>query len=131
MVTIHSHTTSTTFETVIRSESGHEILSDEPIEAGGHNTGMAPDELIISALASCTSATVRMYAQHKGWELKEVKTSITMVSGERSFDFLSIERKIEFIGNLDEKQRERLLAVANKCPVHKLLTGGIEVKTSL
>lgn len=131
MIHLTSKTKAANFETTISSASGHQITSDEPTEVGGQNKGLAPDELVLAALASCTSATLKMYAQHKGWDLQEVHTDIKMKTGERAIDFLSIERQVKLVGDLDEKQRERLLHVANKCPIHKLLSGGIEINTTL
>lgn len=131
MILINSKTATENFTTEIKSVSGHTLLSDEPEDIGGKNKGMSPDELILAALASCTSATVKMYAQHKKWDIQEIKTEIKLNTGKKPTDFQSIERKIEFIGDLDTKQRERLLQVANKCPIHKLLSEGIEIHTEL
>ena len=131
MVKIDSKTKNENYETEIISASGHTLTSDEPKDIGGQNKGMSPDELVIAALASCTSATLKMYAQRKEWDLKEVHTSIEMIKGEKSGDLPKIKRQIQLIGNLDEKQKERMMVIAGKCPVHKILSGNISIDSAL
>ncbi|MBS1491263.1 MAG: OsmC family protein [Bacteroidetes bacterium] len=86
--------------------------------------------LRILHLAACTSATVKMYADRKECDLQEVKINIEL-------DFIAkenktiINRKLEFIGNLDDAQKSRLLAIANACPVHKILSNPIEIHSSI
>ncbi|PWH81349.1 OsmC family protein [Brumimicrobium oceani] len=115
----------------IKSASGHTIIADEPEDLGGQNKGMSPYELIAAALAACTSATLEMYAQKKEWDLKGVKTNIKVIQGDRPADLPSIHREIELEGELDSKQKERLMTIANKCPIHKLLTGQIEINSEM
>lgn len=112
----------------IKSPTGNLIIADEPIDKGGKDSGLSPKELLTAALSACTSATLRMYADRKGWDLQEVKleTEITEADNRSLFT-----RKLEFIGNLDKEQKERLLAIANACPVHKILTNPIEIKTEV
>lgn len=81
------------------------------------NLGVSPKELLASALAACTSATVKMYADRKGWGLEETKLEITLEWDEKENKTV-INRKIDFVGNLDDDQKSRLLKVANTCPVH-------------
>ncbi len=131
MVSIQSKTGSNNYETVIISSSGHTLISDEPETLGGQNKGMSPDELVIAALASCTSATLKMYASRKTWDLQEVKTNIQFIHGEKPSELPTIHRDIELIGNLDETQRQRLFDVANKCPIHKVLTNAISITSEL
>ncbi len=113
----------------IKSPTGNVVMADEPVDKGGKDSGFSPKELLAAALAACTSATVRMYADRKQWALDEVKIDIDL---ERDDDANKtvINRTIQFIGNLDADQRKRLLAVANACPVHKILTNPIEINTS-
>ncbi len=113
----------------IKSPSGNSIIADEPLENGGMDKGFSPKELLASALAACTAATLRMYADHKKWELEEVKLEIELEQNDTKTK-TSITRKLEFIGNLTEEQRTRLIAVANACPVHKILTNPVEISTS-
>lgn len=114
----------------IKSPSGNVVISDEPLEKGGKDLGFSPTELLASSLAACTSATLRMYADQKGWDLKEVKLEIDL-SRDENENKTVINRKMQLFGNLDEKQRERLLKVANACPVHKILTNSIEINTQV
>jgi putative redox protein len=78
--------------------------------------------------ASCTAITLRMYANRKNWDLKEIQVDVntSQADGETLFT-----RSIELIGTLDEEQRTRLLQVANACPVHKALSGTIQISTAL
>lgn len=114
----------------IKSLTGNVVIADEPVDKGGKDIGFSPKELLASALAACTSATVRMYADRKQWPLDEVKIDIDLERDEVANKTV-INRKVQFIGNLDDEQRKRLLAVANACPVHKILTNPIEINTSM
>ena len=112
----------------IVSGSGNALIADEPIAAGGKNLGFSPKELLGAALAACTSATLRMYADHKVWNLTEVKVDIELNRVEAE-NITTINRNIELLGNLSEEQRVRLLAVANNCPLHKILSNPIKINT--
>lgn len=114
----------------IKSPTGNVVIADEPLDKGGKDVGFSPKELLASALAACTSATVRMYAERKQWPLDEVRIDIDLEHDE-SANKTVINRDIHFIGDLDEGQRKRLLAVANACPVHKILTNRIEINTTM
>ena len=118
------------YKTELHSPSGNVLISDEPIANGGKGLGFSPSELLASALAACTSATLTMYANRKGWELEEVKIDIDL-KFIREENKTVIDRKITLLGNLDDAQTERLLSVANACPVHKILSNPIEISTSL
>jgi len=130
MASIKSHIGKDRYKVKIESPSGNVVFADEPLSSGGKDTGFSPSELLASALAACTSATLRMYADRKKWDLQEVKLGIELVQNENKTK-TDITRKIEFIGNLSEEQRTRLLAIANACPVHKILTNEIEINSSL
>ncbi len=114
----------------IQSPSGLVVIADEPLEMGGKNLGFSPKELLASALAACTSATVKMYADRKGWDLEEAKVSITLTFVPSENKTL-INRDLTFIGKLDETQKSRLLAVANACPIHKMMSNPIEINSQL
>ena len=114
----------------ITSPTGNVLLADEPVDKGGKDRGFSPKELLASALAACTSATVRMYADRKQWPLEEVKVDIDLEKDEAANKTM-INRRIKFIGSLDEGQRKRLLVVANACPIHKILSNPIEIETEL
>ncbi|HCR54020.1 MAG TPA: OsmC family protein [Cyclobacteriaceae bacterium] len=110
----------------IKSPSGNTVIADEPENMGGKDLGFSPKELLASALAACTSATVKMYADRKEWDLHEVKINIEL-DFRASENKTVISRKIGFVGNLDATQKSRLLAIANACPVHKILSNPIEI----
>jgi len=112
----------------IESASGRHIIADEPIEKGGKDRGFSPKELLASSLAACTCATVRMYAERKGWELNVIRVVIKIEEGETGTVF---NRDLQFDGQLNEEQQKRLLNVANACPVHKILTGSITINTQM
>lgn len=114
----------------IRSPSGNVLIADEPLDLGGKDEGFSPKELLIAALAACTSATLRMYADRKQWDLQEVKINVDLDRND-SENKTYINRKIRLIGNLDEEQRARLLDIANKCPIHKILSNPIGIHTEL
>lgn len=114
----------------IQSPTGNVVIADEPLEQGGKDPGFSPKELLASALAACTSATVRMYADRKQWELHEVKLVIELERDDKANKTV-ISRQLELIGNLDESQRIRLLRIAERWPVHKILSNPIEIHTAL
>lgn len=117
----------------------HKMLADEPENFGGKNLGPNPYEFLSAALASCTAMTIQMYAKRKKWPLKNVEVHINHkkdhcedcenLDKKSKIDIL--QRQLTLEGDLDEKQRKRLLEIADKCPVHKTLHSDIEVKTSL
>jgi putative redox protein len=120
--------------------SGHDLRSDEPVSAGGTDTGATPYDLLLAGLGSCTSMTVGMYARRKGWPLDRVTVRLRH-SRDHAEDCAAcettdarlnvIERQIQLEGSLDADQRARLLAIANRCPVHLTLTSRIDIRTTL
>jgi len=114
----------------VESPTGNTIIADEPVDKGGKDIGFSPKELLAAALAACTSATVRMYADQKKWPLDEVKIDVELDRDDAANKTV-ISRKIRFIGALDADQKKRLLAVANACPVHKILSNPVEINTSV
>ena len=106
----------------------HEVLGDEPAANGGGDTGPTPSELVLAGLASCTGATLRMYADRKGWNLEQVDITLEMsVEKSGSTQTTHIKRTLSFTGNLSDEERTRLLEIADKCPVHKLLTNEVVI----
>jgi putative redox protein len=103
-------------------------LSDAEVSKGGAGTGPSPHEYLAAALASCTSMTLKMYSERKAIHLKN---AIVTVDIERHNDVEIFTRHIELLGDLDDQQRERLLEIAEKCPIHKALAGEIQIKTQL
>ena len=117
------------YKTEIESETNL-IISDEPKSSGGQDLGFAPNELLASSLAACTAITLRMYANRKGWDLTDVKVEVSFETDSLENKF-KIVRDIQLLGNLDEDQQARLLIIADKCPIHKILTNPIEITTAL
>ena len=118
----------------------HSILADEPTDVGGEDLGPSPYQLLTSALGACTAMTMRMYADRKGWEVEEIKVHLNhdkrysedCADCEKPTSKIDhFERIIEVDSQLDEKQLQRLLEIANKCPVHRTLEGDVKVVTTL
>lgn len=108
--------------------TGHHLVADEPEDVGGTNEGPAPGQYLQLSLASCTAITVRMYADRKQWPLEKIRVEVDTEKIEGKTVF---KRQVFLEGNLAEDQRERLLQIANACPIHKTLTNPIEVQTVL
>ena len=105
----------------------HRLRADEPAGQGGGDTGAGPHELLLGALGACTSMTLRMYAERKGWPLRSVHVALTGASADGEY---AITRTITMSGDLDAEQRQRLLEISDKCPVHRTLTGEIVIQTT-
>jgi putative redox protein len=107
--------------------AGHRIRSDEEVDKGGEDTGATPHELLLAALGSCTAMTLKVYAERKGWPLEDVRVTLNAVNGEGAY---IIARQVALYGDLDAEQRQRLLEIADKCPVHRTLSGKITINTT-
>ena len=105
-----------------------QFLGDAEVARGGAGPGPSPHVYLAAALASCTSMTLKMYTERKTWKLEN---AIVTVDIERTNDVEILSRDIQLIGELDNEQKERLLDVASKCPIHKALAGEIQIKTQL
>jgi putative redox protein len=117
---------------VTLSDGTHEWLGDEPLESGGANRGPTPHQLLLSGLGACTAITLRMYAARKGWALAGVTVELQLnPDGASAGGGAEIRRRITLRGELTAEQRERLLEVANACPVSRTLSGEIHTTTSL
>lgn len=104
----------------------HTVIIDEPIDTGGKNTAPDPQEYLCISLASCTTATVKMYANRKQWKIDSLTVDVEKEDRKNIF-----KRILHIKGPLDEEQLNRLLQIANLCPVHKILSQANMVETIL
>lgn len=130
METISAQIDTRLYRTEIKSSSENIIIADEPQDMGGKNLGFSPTELLASSLASCTLITLRMYINRKQWNVSEINIKIDFdKDADQNISFFT--RKIEVIGELSDTQKQRLELIANSCPIHKILTNTIQIKTTL
>ncbi|TYB87962.1 bifunctional alpha/beta hydrolase/OsmC family protein [Oceaniovalibus sp. ACAM 378] len=122
----------------ISSGPDHHILADEPLAYGGTNRGMSPYGLIAAGLGACTSMTIRMYARRKGWLLDHVRVDVSHnkvhaqdadTRGEEKID--EFQREVHLAGDLDTEQLDRLMEIADRCPVHRTLERSARVVTRM
>jgi putative redox protein len=104
-------------------EGGHTLVVDEPQDRGGADTGPRPTQLLAASLAGCTAITVEMYADRKGWDVGAIEVDVAYDGAIPSTYAVALKLPRE----LSEEQRQRLLQVATKCPVHKVLVGEASV----
>lgn len=105
----------------------HRLLVDEPEQLGGEDTGFTPHDLLAAALGACTALTLTLYAQRKQWDLEDI--DVRVEHEQRDGVFL-LRRRIQYFGQLDAEQQARLTEIANKCPVHRTLSGQIRIETT-
>ncbi|MEZ0358274.1 osmotically inducible protein C [Mycobacterium sp. ENV421] len=136
-VTVTETGTGTYTQTITAGK--HQLFADEPLPIGD-DAGPTPYDLLLAGLGACTSMTVRMYANKKGWPLERVEVSLQhkRIHAEDCADCETkkgwvshIDRTITLVGDLDDTQRERLLMIAERCPVHQTLTSEVDIATSL
>ena len=125
------------FSTVV--EAGrHAVAADEPTDVGGADTGLSPYDLLLGALGSCTVMTLRLYAARKGWRLDDVSVALAhdRIHAADCADCETkdghvdrISREITLTGDLTAEQRQALLRIAERCPVHRTLSSEIRIET--
>jgi putative redox protein len=112
----------------VEIEGGQTIVVDEPPDAGGNDAGPSPTRLVAAGLAGCIAVTIEMYAERKGWDVGKVETEVDVEYA--GFAPISFVVTLRLPAELSEEQRARLLVVARKCPVHKLIAGETSVVVS-
>ena len=112
------------------------IAGDEPVEAGGEDTGLDPYALLLASLGACTALTLKLYARHKNWDLQSITVELahdkihaedcaTCETKEGRID--QIRREIYLVGNLTVEQQQRLREIAKRCPIHRTLTSEVSI----
>lgn len=112
----------------VELDGGHELRVDEPADRGGTDTGPRPTQLLGASLAGCIAITVEMYAQRKGWDVGAVEVDVEV--GYEGPVPTRFDVGLKLPAELDEEQRRRLLVIATKCPVHKVLAGEAHVEVT-
>lgn len=110
----------------------HYLIADEPESIGGNDRGFAPYDLLNGSLGACTVMTLKMYAERKEWDLKEVFVRIshektTEIVNEKQVKKDYFKKRIKFVGNLNEEQKAKLLDISSRCPVHRTITGDVTI----
>jgi putative redox protein len=103
---------------------GHRLTADEPRDHGGEDSGPSPQELLAASLASCTAVTMEMYAHRKGWDVGDIAVNVTYEPAQRGSP-TRFKMAVELPKELPEEQRERLMQIGAKCPVHRTLEGEV------
>jgi len=130
MPTVTGPSDAAPYLTTIALERSHTLIADEPTDLGGQDLGPTPGELLAASLSACTCITVRMYAARKQWPLQSIEAIVTFERDERHV-ITSLGIVLQMHGDLGTEQRQRLLKVAEQCPIHKTLTGAVPIATQL
>jgi putative redox protein len=120
------------------SVGAHAFQADEPVDAGGGDIGPNPQELLMASLGACTNITAQMYAERHQWPLKGVQSVASYVrvpaektpGSDATIGMVDrIELEISFAGGLSQEQKQKLLEIVSRCPIHRMLTSSIQVYT--
>jgi putative redox protein len=132
-VTVAATNVSGTYRTEIVIDTGnHVLVSDEPLEMGGTHAGPESHSLLASSLAACIAMTLRMYADRKKWPLDSTQAQISLHTENKAGAFQTyFDVSLTLSGPLDGTQRARLLEIAGRCPIHKILDNPIHIRTVL
>jgi putative redox protein len=125
---VHGSIGTEKYQCIIEWRNG-QFIADEPVKNGGKDTGPDPFTLLLSSLATCTLVTLRMYIDRKEWDIPEIRVNVNMFQtkdGENTTTF--IDRDISFPKAIEAEKKDRLLEIAQNCPVSKLLEGNIKVR---
>ncbi|TMM28679.1 OsmC family protein [Polaribacter aestuariivivens] len=106
----------------------HFAVIDEPVNFGGDDNGPTPVEYLLTAIGGCVAITLRMYAERKGWDVGEITVNVSQVKNENGS---YLKEEISFSKEIDEKQKTKLLEIAGKCPVAKMVKGETEIVSSI
>lgn len=136
---VHIHLSKENYKTVMTA-GNHELLADEPSHMGGKDSGPDPYDYLLMSLGSCTVITLKMYADRKKWDIEDIYVELRHFK-EHADDCVDckdpkakidkIEKEIIVKGNISDEQREKLLEISKKCPVHKTLFSNVEVISTM
>lgn len=107
------------------------LLMDEPSTVGGNDLGPDPFSTLLASLAGCTLSTLRMYIDRKGWDIPEIQIALNMSKENNTELTTVISRTISFPSTIDEETKNRLLIIAEKCPISKILKNKILINTTI
>ena len=107
----------------------HTLTSDTVAANGGADAGPSPHDLLAASLGACTAMTLTMYAERKQWDVSKIEVTVAITREDASGT--AFKREIRGLSNLGETERARLLEIANRCPVHRILSGEIEIETAV
>jgi putative redox protein len=113
----------------ITFDDNHGLVVDEPVASGGDDLGPNPYDLFDASLAACTSLTLTLYAQRKNWALTDARVTIERDQSREREGIYHLTRRIELVGALDAEQRARLMDIANRCPIHRVMQGTIQIES--
>jgi putative redox protein len=103
---------------------GHRLVADEPEDSGGEDSGPSPEELLAASLASCSAITMEMYADRKGWDIGDIQVNVDYEPAQRGSP-TKFTMEVRLPKELPDEQREKLMQIAAKCPVHRTLEGEV------
>jgi putative redox protein len=109
---------------------GHSVVADEPEDTGGDDSGPSPEELLAASLASCSAITMEMYADRKGWDIGDLEVNVDYEPAQRGSP-TKFAMQVRLPKEMPDEQRERLMQIAAKCPVHRTLEGEVMFEESV
>ncbi len=119
------------YRTEVRADN-HLVIADEPLDIGGQDLGMNPNQLLLASLGTCTAMTLRMYADRKKWDVEKISVNLTLdiVKGDDQ-QTTYIKRHISIEGNVNDEQKQRMLEIADSCPLHRMLKNPLVITSNL